>query len=123
MDAKIIKEHLKKRLYESALNNVGVTVPADDVFKDIAEYRIDIWIDELYKQEEFKNELNKLNDELNELKNEIDAVNLQYVIFKLIEYRRFLERTDKTVDVEVFDMAIEYLSQMKQSITYEETNE
>lgn len=46
-------EHLKKRLYETAMNNVGCTLEManmDDisgVFADIAENRIDTWINEL----------------------------------------------------------------------------
>ena len=38
-------EHCKKRLYESALNNVGVI--ADDIFSEIADNRIEIWLNEL----------------------------------------------------------------------------
>lgn len=49
MDANTIKDHLKKRLYESALNNVGIMISADYVFQDIAENRIETWIDELYQ--------------------------------------------------------------------------
>lgn len=46
-------EHLKKRLYETAINNVGCTLEKakmDDisgVFTEIAENRIDTWINEL----------------------------------------------------------------------------
>ena len=32
---------------ESALNNVGIKVYADEVFRDIAENRLPVWIDEL----------------------------------------------------------------------------
>lgn len=37
-------EHLKKRLYESALNNDGI---ASYTFEEIADNRIQIWMDEL----------------------------------------------------------------------------
>lgn len=81
MDAKTIKEHLKKRLYESALNNVGVTISADDVFKDIAEYRIDIWIDELYKQKEFaESNVQKYDDSL--IKTKANSVSEADVIYR-----------------------------------------
>ena len=43
-DAKL---HIEKRLYESGLNNVGYQCDASDVFKDIAENRLAIWLDEL----------------------------------------------------------------------------
>ena len=32
---------------ESALNNVGIKVDADELFRDIAENRLPVWIDEL----------------------------------------------------------------------------
>ena len=37
-------EHLKKRLYESALNNDGI---ASEIFEEIADNRVQIWVDEL----------------------------------------------------------------------------
>lgn len=39
--------HLKKRLMETALNNVGIKENADYVYSEMAENRIDIWMDEL----------------------------------------------------------------------------
>ena len=45
-------EHLKKRLYESALNNVGVLKDASEVFEDIAEHRIETWVKEMFDEEE-----------------------------------------------------------------------
>lgn len=39
--------HLSKRLYESALNNMGYECDADDVFIDIADNRLETWINEL----------------------------------------------------------------------------
>lgn len=39
--------HLKERLIETALNNVGFVVYADDVYRTLAENRIDVWIDEM----------------------------------------------------------------------------
>lgn len=44
----LVIEHLKKRLIESAIENVGYKCDASDVFEDIAKNRIDIWINELY---------------------------------------------------------------------------
>lgn len=40
-------QHLTDRLMESAVNNVGIKADADEVFRDIAENRLPIWIDEL----------------------------------------------------------------------------
>lgn len=40
-------EHCKKRLYESALNNVGVMCMANNVFSEIADNRIETWLNEL----------------------------------------------------------------------------
>ena len=40
-------QHLTDRLMESALNNVGIKADADEVFRDIAENRLPVWIDEL----------------------------------------------------------------------------
>lgn len=37
-------EHIKKRMYESALNNDGIV---SETFEEIADNRIQIWIDEL----------------------------------------------------------------------------
>lgn len=37
-------EHLKKRLYESALNNDGI---ASKIFEEIADNRVQIWVDEI----------------------------------------------------------------------------
>lgn len=35
------------RLYESALNNIGYECKADDVFSDIAQNRIQTWLEEV----------------------------------------------------------------------------
>lgn len=37
----------QERLYESALNNVGIECKADEVFSDIAQNRIETWLNEL----------------------------------------------------------------------------
>lgn len=42
-----LKEHLRARLYESALNNTDYTCVAAETFEDIADNRLDIWISEL----------------------------------------------------------------------------
>ena len=39
--------HLKNRLIETALNNVGIMANADDVYREMSENRIDVWIDEI----------------------------------------------------------------------------
>lgn len=44
-----LTEHLKKRLYETAINNIGVKCDADVVYADIAEKRLDTWIDDYFK--------------------------------------------------------------------------
>lgn len=44
-------EHCKKRLYESALNNVGVMCMANNVFSEIADNRIETWLNELLSAE------------------------------------------------------------------------
>lgn len=41
------RQHLTDRLMECALNNVGIKADADEVFRDIAENRLPVWIDEL----------------------------------------------------------------------------
>lgn len=46
-DKGTVRQHLTDRLMESALNNVGFRVNADKVFRDIAENRLPVWIDEL----------------------------------------------------------------------------
>lgn len=40
-------EHLKKRLIETAINNVGVIARCDSIFGDTADNRIGPWINEL----------------------------------------------------------------------------
>lgn len=40
-------EHIKKRLYESAENNIGLICMAEHVFTEIADNRINTWIEEL----------------------------------------------------------------------------
>lgn len=47
IDAGTTRQHLTDRLMESALNNVGIKADADEVFRDIAENRLPVWIDEL----------------------------------------------------------------------------
>lgn len=47
IDAGTARQHLTDRLMESALNNVGIKADADEVFRDIAENRLPVWIDEL----------------------------------------------------------------------------
>ena len=44
-------EHLKKRLYETAINNIRVKCDADIVYAEIAEHRLDTWIDEYLEGE------------------------------------------------------------------------
>lgn len=44
------KTYIVKRLYECAINNVSVNSNAVDVFEDIAEHRIENWIDEIVEQ-------------------------------------------------------------------------
>ena len=39
--------HLKKRLIETAINNIGVIVRCDSIFEDTADNRIGPWINEL----------------------------------------------------------------------------
>lgn len=41
------RQHLTDRLMECALNNIGIKADADEVFRDIAENRLPVWIDEL----------------------------------------------------------------------------
>lgn len=40
-------EHLQKRLYETALNNVGVQALCDSIFADTADNRIPVWVNEI----------------------------------------------------------------------------
>ena len=40
-------KHIKNRLYESACNNTTYQCNADEVFTDIAENRIETWINEM----------------------------------------------------------------------------
>jgi D-alanine-D-alanine ligase-like ATP-grasp enzyme len=40
-------EHLKKRLIETAINNMGVTARCDSIFEDTAENRIGTWLNEV----------------------------------------------------------------------------
>ncbi len=47
IDAGTTRQHLTDRLMESALNNVGIKADADEIFRDIAENRLPVWIDEL----------------------------------------------------------------------------
>ena len=39
--------HLKKRLIETAINNIGLIAPCDRIFEDIADNRIGPWLNEL----------------------------------------------------------------------------
>lgn len=41
------REIIRKRLYESAMNNAGYKCEAPEIFKDIAENRLDVWLDEV----------------------------------------------------------------------------
>ena len=53
IDADVALEHIKKRLYETALNNspdpVGsiFKVTPDVIYQDIAENRIEVWLSEI----------------------------------------------------------------------------
>ena len=40
-------EHLKKRLHETAVNNVGIMCMAEHVFAEIADNRLGVWMEEL----------------------------------------------------------------------------
>lgn len=47
-----LSEHIRTRLFETALNNVGYITTYDKVCEDIAVNRIDIWINEVIENEE-----------------------------------------------------------------------
>ena len=47
IDRQAAIEHLKKRLIETAINNVGVISRCDSIFEDTADNRIGPWINEL----------------------------------------------------------------------------
>lgn len=47
IDAGTARQHLTDRLTESALNNFGIKADADEVFRDIAENRLPVWMNEL----------------------------------------------------------------------------
>lgn len=47
IDAGTTRQHLTDRLMESAFYNVGIKADVDEVFRDIAENRLPVWIDEL----------------------------------------------------------------------------
>ena len=40
-------KHIKKRLYETAMNNIHSSGKPSDAYADVAEYRLDIWVSEL----------------------------------------------------------------------------
>ena len=51
MDVKTIKgkisRHLYQRLVETAINNINIMCPADEVYMDVADNRLDHWLDEI----------------------------------------------------------------------------
>ena len=47
IDAEQALEHIRQRLYESAINNTNYECKASEVFEVIADSRIQVWIDEL----------------------------------------------------------------------------
>ena len=47
IDRKATIAHLKKRLIETAINNIGVIARCDSIFEDTADNRIGPWINEL----------------------------------------------------------------------------
>ena len=47
IDGYTAANHLKKRLIETAINNVGIMASVDDVYREMAKNRIDVWIDEI----------------------------------------------------------------------------
>jgi len=42
-----VQKHIYRRLWESALNNVGYECKAEDVFMDIADNRLSTWVSEI----------------------------------------------------------------------------
>ena len=40
-------EHLRKRLFETALNNLGYVTDASEIYEDVANKRIDVWMNEV----------------------------------------------------------------------------
>ena len=43
--------HLRKRLYETALNNVGYVTDASEIYEDVADKRLDVWLNEIRPEE------------------------------------------------------------------------
>ena len=39
--------YLKKRLMQTALNNIGIMTSADNLYRDMSENRIDVWLNEM----------------------------------------------------------------------------
>lgn len=54
--AQRLQNFLYRRLYESALNNVGYKCNAEDVFMDIADNRLKTWLHDFYDMERGHNE-------------------------------------------------------------------
>ena len=44
---RIITAHLKQRLWETALNNVAIKGTLGDAYADVAQNRLDAWMDEI----------------------------------------------------------------------------
>ena len=47
IDKESALQHLTDRLMKSALNNIGIKIDADEAFREIAENRLPVWLDEL----------------------------------------------------------------------------
>ena len=59
MDNRVIKNkikcHLYQRLVETAINNFGFATYAEIVYMDIADNRLDVWLDEIWRELENEN--------------------------------------------------------------------
>ena len=51
INRELLRFNLKRRLMETAMNNVGYQVNMDECIVDIVEDRLDVWIDEIPKTE------------------------------------------------------------------------
>lgn len=51
-DIKMITAHLKQRLWETALNNISIKGVLGDAYADIAQNRLDVWMNEIVNGED-----------------------------------------------------------------------
>lgn len=92
-----VSDIIKTRLYQTALNNTECITSYDKVCEDIAENRIDTWINEAKPAEEFE-DLKDFAKDIISLRDNYNNISPYYCEDLEFDFFTFMERWSKKIE-------------------------